>query len=148
MNHVISLSLLRPFCTSNISWTAFGLTCLSWVFVVASTGTCSFAIHSIDFSGFGGIEYDCGLFCSRINGAKVRANIFRAGQCRSLLLRHFGTLRRGRSGYHPIAKVFSRTLDFFIPLFVMMIPRRFRIRTLVISPAVWSRRGCLPRWPA
>jgi hypothetical protein len=71
--HSLTASAFLHIRYTNISWTAFGMTCLSWVFVVASTGTCSFAVHSVDFSGFGGIEYDYGLFCSRINGSKVRA---------------------------------------------------------------------------
>jgi hypothetical protein len=61
----------RPLCLDSPqnSWTAFGLTWLSWIFVVSSTGTCSFAKYDLYY--YGDISY--GLFCVKDDyGNKVR----------------------------------------------------------------------------
>jgi hypothetical protein len=68
--HSLSFCKLHNTTTIINSWTALGLTCLSWLLLVSSTGTCSFAVHSRD-DFFASVEYDYGLFCFRVNGIKV-----------------------------------------------------------------------------
>lgn len=46
-------------------WTIFGLTCLSWLFVVSSTGTCSFVSDTF----YTNVDY--GLFCAKIADTTV-----------------------------------------------------------------------------